>query len=208
MSAVYYSSRPGSGTSRIISLGCIYVLLGVLALGFASATTFAAVIALGCVLLAVGVAEIVYGIRGRHHGQLWPHLGFGCLALICGGLVLINPIENTLGFTLITGFLLIATGLAKAIGSVAERSSGWIWYAFNGLVSIFIGGFILATFPMSAIWTIGAFVGVDLVFAGSMLIGLGANAKRAKRELVGEAYSTLNPDPQNAPRTEREQPLH
>lgn len=208
MNAIYYADNPRRGSSRIIFLGSIYVLLGILAIAFASATTLAAVVTLGFVLLCAGVAEVVYGIQGRHRGQLWPHLAFGCLALICGALVLMNPIENTLGFTLIAGFLLIASGLAKAIGAFAERSSGWGWYAANGIISIILGGMILRAFPVSAFWTIGIFVGVDLLVAGATLIGLGVSAKRAKRELVGQMYSTLNPEPENRENRTEDRPLH
>lgn len=208
MNAIYYGDTPGQGSTRIIVLGSVYVLLGILALAFASATTLTAVITLGVVLVGIGLAEIVYGVQGRRRGQLWPHLAFGCLALICGGLVLLNPVENTLGFTLIAAFLLIASGLAKFIGAVAERALGWGWYSANGVISIFLGGMILRTFPVSAFWTIGVFVGMDLVAAGATLIGLGVSAKRARRELVGQVYSTLNPEPGAGESGRSERPLH
>jgi len=208
MNALYFGKDLQSGSSRIILLGSIYVLLGLLALVFSSATTLAAVVTLGVILICAGIAEIVYGVQGRLRGQLWPHLAFGCLALICGGLVLANPVENTLGFTLIAGFLLIASGLAKTIGAFAERSSGWGWFATNGIISIILGGMILRAFPESAFWTIGVFVGIDLVVAGATLIGLGVTAKRAKRELVGQMYSTLNPEPGNRDIRHEDRPLH
>lgn len=207
MNAVYYSDGPQSGSSRIIFLGSIYVVLGILAVAFASVTTLAAILTLGVVLICAGIAEIVYGVQGRRRGQLWPHLAFGCLAFMGGLLVLMNPVDNTLGFTIIAGFLLIANGLAKTIGALAERSAGWGWYAANGIISIFLGGMVLRAFPVSAFWTIGVFVGVDLLVAGATLIGLGVSAKRAKRELVGQMYSTLNPEPNREPGRE-EHPLH
>ncbi|MGZ3744438.1 MAG: HdeD family acid-resistance protein, partial [Pseudobdellovibrionaceae bacterium] len=195
--------------SRVIFLGAVYLLLGIVALAFASATTLTAIITLGFVLMAAGIAEIIYGIQGRKRGQLWPHVAFGSLGLICGFLILINPIENTLGFTLVAGFLLIANGLAKTVGSLAERESGWNWYLANGIISIILGGLILRSFPISAFWTIGVFVGVDLLVVGASLMGLGYSAKKAKRELVGQAYSTLNPEPGSRSDVSREEhPFH
>lgn len=208
MSAIYYGDTPGKSSSRILILGCIYLLLGILALSFATATTLAAVLTLGVILVCVGIAEIVYAINGRKRGQLWPHMAFGCLALICGVLITLNPIENAFGFTLIAGFLLVASGLAKLIGSVVERSAGWGWYATNGVVSIALGILILMAYPVSALWTIGVFVGVDLIFAGVSLMGLGAWAKRNKKELVGEVYSTLHPFPSEGPRPESRSEEH
>jgi uncharacterized membrane protein HdeD (DUF308 family) len=209
MKSIYYSDSPGKSSTRIIFLGCLYLVFGVAALAFTPAATFFSVMTLGVILACIGIAEIVYGVVGRKRGQLWPHLAFGCLALICGGLVMINPIGNTLGLTLTVGFLLIASGLAKIVGSLAERSTGWGWYAANGIFSIVLGGLVLATFPYSAFWTIGTFVGIDLLLAGSMLIGLGMHAKRTKNELVGEVYSTLNPEPLDQRRPPEEHaPLH
>lgn len=204
MSAIYYSDFQGRSSSRIIMLGSIYMMLGLLALFFTTASTFLAIMTLGALLICVGSAEIIFGIQGRKRGQLWPHLAYGCLGLICGGLIMLNPIENTLGLTLIVGFLLVAGGLAKVIGAIVERSHGWGWYATSGTISIFLGGFILATFPASTFWTIGAFVAADLIATGSMLVGLGITTKRAKKELVGEMYSTLNPEPKTKERTTEE----
>jgi uncharacterized membrane protein HdeD (DUF308 family) len=209
MTANYFDDKPGTGASRVIFLGSVYLLLGILALAFATATTISAVVTLGIILISAGLAEIVYSLQGRKRGQLWPHLAFGCLALICGVLVLMNPVENALGFTLIAGFLLIASGLSKVIGSVAERSSGWPWFAANGVISIIIGGYVLSDYPVSALWTIGFFVGLDLVVAGVVLIGLGLSARKAKQELVGQVYTTLNPEPGSREETGREErPLH
>lgn len=208
MNAIYYNESSGRGASRVIILGSVYILLGGVALYFASATTLTTVIALAVALLIAGGAEIFYGIQGRRHGQLWPHLTFGCLALICGGLILFNPLENTLGLTLIAGFLLIASGLVKLIGSVIERSRAWGWYATNGIVSVLLGALILREFPASAIWTIGVFVAIDLIVAGATLIGLGVSAKRTRREHVGEIYSTLNPEPGSREAGRHEHPLH
>lgn len=204
----YYNESLNRGSNRLIILGCVYLLLGIIALGFASAVTFAAILTLGVLLATVGICEVAYGLMGRHSGQLWPHLAFGCLAMICGALIVINPLANALGFTLIAGFFLTATGLAKTVGSVVERSAGWGWYLANGVVSIGLGLLVLSNFPESAFWMIGTFVGADLIFTGIMQVGLGTTAKRVRRYLVDETYSTLNPEPRATDREREEHPFH
>lgn len=59
----------------------------------------------------------------------------------------------------------------------------WGWFAFNGVVSLGLGLFVLATFPISALWTIGVIVGVDLVVAGLAMVGLGVSFKQVKKEI-------------------------
>lgn len=171
-------------TSNVsIFLGSAYLILGVVALIFAGAATVASVLVLALVFLVAGIAEIIYAIQGRKEGSLWPHLGLGALALVCSGLIFRNPIENTMGLTLIISFLLIAAGLTRVIGSSVERPVGWGWLATSGVISIILGGLILYTFPASAIWTIGTFVGVDLLATGATLIGLGTSIKRYQKNL-------------------------
>lgn len=197
--AAYYNDFLKRGSSKIIFVGAMYMFFGVLAAVMASAVTVAAVVSLGVVLIAVGATEIIYGYQGRHDGQLWPHLGFGVLALSCGGLMFFNPLTNIMGFTLIASFLLIATGLSKLVGSVAERNSGWQWYAVNGVVSMVLGTLVLFEFPLSAWWFVGTLIGADLFLTGCAHIGLGYAIKTARRNIVDQSFSTLHPEPRYRP---------
>ncbi|MBO9667741.1 MAG: DUF308 domain-containing protein, partial [Bdellovibrio sp.] len=122
---------------------------------------------------------------------MWPHVGLGALALVCSILIFRNPLANTLGLTLVVGFLLLASGIAKLIGSFVERSTGWGYYAVNGALAILLGGYILYTFPVSAFWTIGTFVAVDLLFSGFSMIGLGYAIRKARKELTKDMQSLL-----------------
>jgi uncharacterized membrane protein HdeD (DUF308 family) len=205
----YYRESLLKGSNRVILLGCAYIVLGIAALAFASAVTFTAILTLGIVLAIAGVAEISYALAGRLRGQLWPHLMFGCLALICGALIVLNPLANALGFTLVAGFWLSASGLAKIVGSAVERSTGWGWYLANGIISVCLGGLVLNNLPDSAFWMIGTFLGADLLITGLAQIGLGVSAKRVRQYMVGETYSTLNPEPRQVDRDAPEQnPFH
>lgn len=183
-------------SSQLIVLGSIYFILGLFALMFATATTYVSIMTLATVLFIVGVAQIVYGVQGRKTGQLWPHVGLGCLALVCSFLIMRNPIANTLALTFAVGFFLIAGGLAKVIGAIAERTIGWGYYLFNGLVSLCLGGVILYSFPFSAAWTIGTFVAVDLLFGGASLVGLGVAIKQTKKDLETHLQSMLPESPE------------
>ncbi|HEY8271994.1 MAG TPA: hypothetical protein VIG33_13975 [Pseudobdellovibrionaceae bacterium] len=90
----------------------------------------------------------------------------------------------------------------------SEVNSGPM-YATNGVLSVILGGLILRSFPISAFWTIGVFVGIDLLVSGASLIGLGVTAKKARKELVGQVYSTLHPEPGSRTELDREEhPLH
>ncbi|WP_413575919.1 HdeD family acid-resistance protein [Bdellovibrio sp. HCB290] len=178
-------------STRLILTGAIYAVLGVVALLFASATTLAAVLTLSAVLAIGGIAQIIYGIQGRKTGQLWPHVGLGCLAFVCAVLIARDPFVNTMIFTLMIGFYLLASGLSKVIGATIERSTGWGYYLANGLVSLLLAAIVLYNYPLSSFWTIGTFVGVDLLFGGLSLVGLGYALRKSRQEVVQNMNSLL-----------------
>jgi uncharacterized membrane protein HdeD (DUF308 family) len=43
---------------------------------------------------------------------------------------------------------------------------------------LLLGLIILAHWPVSSLWTLGIFLGVDLVFAGASWIGIGIGLRR------------------------------
>jgi uncharacterized membrane protein HdeD (DUF308 family) len=51
--------------------------------------------------------------------------------------------------------------------------------AISGVLSLLLGAVILAQWPVSSLWVIGAFLGVDLFFAGMSWIGVGFSQKNA-----------------------------
>jgi uncharacterized membrane protein HdeD (DUF308 family) len=47
-----------------------------------------------------------------------------------------------------------------------ERFHGWGWVLANGIVTLILGVLIWREWPESALWVIGMFVGIDMLFAG------------------------------------------
>ncbi|MNL53086.1 acid-resistance membrane protein [compost metagenome] len=107
---------------------------------------------------------------------------------------------NPLAVSMLLGFFLLSGGLAKVIGAVTERTTGWGWFAFNGAISLILGGLLLSTFPYSSKWTLGAFIGVDLIFAGASLIGLGITIRNARKDVIADLRSMLPETPGEADR--------
>ncbi len=60
-----------------------------------------------------------------------------------------------------------------------KQGSPWVWVVISGLITLVLGLIILAHWPFSAVYTLGIFLGVDLVFAGASWIGLGLGLKNA-----------------------------
>jgi uncharacterized membrane protein HdeD (DUF308 family) len=54
-----------------------------------------------------------------------------------------------------------------------KRESPWVWVLLSSLVTLLLGLLILAHWPISSVYVLGIFLGVDLVMAGAAWIGLG-----------------------------------
>jgi uncharacterized membrane protein HdeD (DUF308 family) len=58
---------------------------------------------------------------------------------------------------------------------VADQHVGmpWIWVVLSGAITLLLGLIILAHWPVSSLYILGLFLGIDLVFAGAGWIAVG-----------------------------------
>lgn len=160
------------------SLGLVLIVLGVLAISAAYYTTVFSVIIFGAVLVAAGIVQIVQAFMARKWTGLAVSILLGILYLVTGVIILIRPEMAAVALTLwIAAFCLVA-GLFRMITSVLHRFEGWGWIFFNGLITFLLGIFILADWPISGLWVIGLFVGIDLLLAGWTWLLLSLAAKK------------------------------
>jgi uncharacterized membrane protein HdeD (DUF308 family) len=60
----------------------------------------------------------------------------------------------------------IVGGTFEVIAPFVMRLPDTGWHALNGGISILLGILVLAQWPISGLWAIGLFVGIDLLFHG------------------------------------------
>jgi uncharacterized membrane protein HdeD (DUF308 family) len=65
------------------------------------------------------------------------------------------------------------------LGFSMRTGSPWVWIVISGLITLLLGVIILVHWPVSSLWTLGIFLGVDLVFAGASWIGLALGLRNA-----------------------------
>jgi uncharacterized membrane protein HdeD (DUF308 family) len=70
--------------------------------------------------------------------------------------------------------------------AVLHRFSGWPWVVLNGVITLVLGVMIWRQWPESALWVIGLFLGIDLVFSGWtwVLLALAVRSIPAAGEVV------------------------
>jgi uncharacterized membrane protein HdeD (DUF308 family) len=171
------------------------IALGTFAIGWACTATItvAATWLFGILLLASGIGEIINSFwAGRWRGMLL-HLLVGALYTVAGIIIIDQPVEAAISLTLIIAIFLIVGGVFRMVFAISERFQGWGWVLLNGAVSLMLGMLIYRQWPLSGLWVIGLFVGIDLIFNGLGWVMLATGLKRA-----GTAEETPTSSPQVA----------
>jgi uncharacterized membrane protein HdeD (DUF308 family) len=162
----------------IVALGIIYVLAGLIALGSVVTATVASVLVVGIMMLIAGAAEVINAFQVRSGGKFLLWILLGVLYIVAGFVTFENPLLAAALLTLILGGTLVASGIMRMILAFSmKEGTPWIWVVFSGVVEFFIGLMILAHWPVSSLYILGLFLGIDLVFAGVSWISVGLGLK-------------------------------
>jgi uncharacterized membrane protein HdeD (DUF308 family) len=94
---------------------------------------------------------------------------------------LTNPLLAASALTLLLGVALVATGVMRIyLASQMKEGAPWGWVAGSGALTTLVGLIILSQWPVSGLYTLGIFLGVDLLFAGIGWFGIGMGLKSNK----------------------------
>ncbi len=164
----------------IVALGIVYLVAGMVALGSVMAATAASVLVVGVMMFVAGVFEVVNAFQVKTWGRFIFWLLLGVLYMVAGFLAWDNPFLTAIWLTLFLGAALVASGLMRIfLAFNMKHGSPWVWVVVSGLITLALGAIILAHWPFSAVYTLGIFLGVDLVFAGVSWISLGMGLRSA-----------------------------
>jgi uncharacterized membrane protein HdeD (DUF308 family) len=165
----------------LIGMGIALMILGAIAIGSSLIATLATVLVFGILLLIGALFQVVTALWGRSWRGFFLHLLAGVLYLIAGVFMIDNPLEAAMGLTLLVAACLLGGGILRIALSVIERFDGWGWALLNGTVSVVLGTAIWRQWPLSGLWVIGLFVGIDMLFSGLSWLLLGLAVRSTPR---------------------------
>lgn len=160
-----------------MGLGIVLMILGVIAIGSAVGATLVSVLLLGWLLIIGGILEAVYAFWQERWGAFFIDLTVGILYAVVGFMMVANPGLAALTLTLLVAMFLILAGLFRSAAAIAVRPPHWGWLLAHGVVSLLLGILIWQQWPVSGLWVIGLFVGIELLLNGVTLVMLGAAAR-------------------------------
>ena len=163
-------------------LGIALVVLGTFCIIDPFVPTIASVIFLGFVLIAAGITQIVSSFwAGKWSGMLI-HMLIGVLYAVVGYMVVDAPVINMVVITKFIAIFLIVSGAFRIISALVVRFQDWGWALLNGGVTLLLGVIINRQLPEAALWVIGLFIGIEMLFNGwswvMLALGLRAVAKK------------------------------
>ena len=170
----------GENWHWLLGLGISLALLGVISLTMATLTTLISVIALGVFLMDNGAMLAYQAIKiwRPQKGKFFAQLIISILYILGGLFFIINPIKSAVSITLVLAILYIILGLYRSTVSIKEKVPGWKWLTFSGVVTSFLGLFILAQWPGISLVAIGALIGIDILLIGWSFIMSALSGKK------------------------------
>jgi uncharacterized membrane protein HdeD (DUF308 family) len=158
----------------IVALGVIYVIAGFVALGSVVLATVATVFVVGIMMLIAGAAEVINAFQIKTWGKFLLWLLLGVVYIVAGFVTFENPLLAAALLTLLLGVSLVASGIMRIVLAFSMKEGApWIWVALSGAITLLLGIVILAHWPVSGLYILGLFLGIDLVLAGASWIAVG-----------------------------------
>ena len=180
--------RAGSDTAPlrakwgwIVALGVVYLIAGFIALGSVAMATVASVLIVGVMMIIAGVAEVISAFQIKSWGKFLLWVLLGLLYVVAGFVTFQNPLLAAVLLTLVLGASLVASGIMRIILAFSmKREAPWIWVALSGVITVLLGVLILARWPVSSLYILGLFLGIDLIMAGASWVGIGFGLRRGR----------------------------
>jgi uncharacterized membrane protein HdeD (DUF308 family) len=166
----------------LIILSIALILMGILAIFSPAIASAFFTSTMGWIALISGILMVIQSFRSKPVKGFWLNLIVGTAYGIAGLYILTNVGKAMLVLTFAFGILFIVEGIFTIIMGFTNRSGrsmSWL-VVLNGIITLILGILVLKSWPFSALWLIGLYVGISLLLSGISLL---AAALAVKKEL-------------------------
>jgi len=176
-------NSPTSGSTAIIvdpkrmtTFGIIAIVLGILAMAMPVVAGLSIALMLGFLVLVAGTIRLVWAFQAGSVGEGILKFLLAGLTLVCGVLLVANPIFASGFLTILLSLYFIVDGVSEVAVGIGSRRG---WFTFAGIVSILLGVLLWMQFPLSGAWALGILLGIKLLFIGLIMLMGGSAARSA-----------------------------
>jgi|SRR5208337_512168 len=168
--------------------GVTLIILGILAIAAPQVATIAVDVFIGWLFLVAGLVGFFAVFSARDIASFLWSLVPAALSIAVGGLLLWKPAEGAVSLTVLLIALFIVEGVFQIVASIAYRDvigSSWGWILVSGICDLALAAIIIFGWPITAAWTLGLLVGINLITSG-VAIMMAAFAGRDVAGKLGE----------------------
>jgi uncharacterized membrane protein HdeD (DUF308 family) len=147
--------------------GVAMAVVGLLALLFPIAATFAVVVMVGWLLILSGAVTIWDAFTVEGTGSFFGELLIGLLKLAFGVYLLRHPDVSMVALTLLLAAVFMIDGAIQvALAFELRPMDGWVWMLLAGLVAIGVGLLIASELPSISLVALGVYLGISFLSTG------------------------------------------
>jgi len=162
----------------LLAFGVALIVLGLVAVVRAATATIVSMVFFGWLLVFASVIQFVEAFMVGHWAGFFLHLLIAILFGVIGLLMVVRPVISAEALTFLMSVFFLLGGLYQLVAAMWSHLPGWGWQALNGIVAAVMGVLILAQWPVSGLWVIGLFIGIDLIFYGWAWVALALDLKK------------------------------
>ena len=173
----------------LMAFGILCVIAGLItvtsSLTFPIATNLALTNLVGWILFFTGIFETAHAFKARKRGGFAWNLTGAILTIVAGFLLLANTFVGMFALTMFLAAVFLIRGADRLITAFQLRPvRGWGWMMFSGVLSIALAILIWAQYPVSALWILGLYAGIEIVFAGWAMVVFSLFLRQAHHILI------------------------
>ncbi|MGO9769300.1 MAG: HdeD family acid-resistance protein [Roseiarcus sp.] len=155
-----------------LAFGIGLLVLGVAAVVRSFTATVASMLFFGWLLVGAAGIEIAQAVMVGHWAGFFQHLLAAILFGVAGLLLVTKPLRSAEVLTLFMAAFFLVGGLFQIVVTMALALPGWGWQVADGVITVALGLLVIAEWPISGLWAIGLFLGIDLIFFGFAWIAI------------------------------------
>jgi uncharacterized membrane protein HdeD (DUF308 family) len=175
------------------ALGVALMALGIVATLTAGLSTIVAVDFFGWILVIAGAGVTIHAFWAKRWTGFFLQLLSGLLYLAAGWMLATHPELSAIALTLVIAISFVVQGAFRIGAALSTRIDGWGSLLASGIITLLLGLMIWNEWPLSGVWVIGVFVGIDMFFYGGWLVSLALSVRSlAKAQGARRPFSANN----------------
>ena len=161
-----------------LAFGIVLMLLGIAAVVRSMTATVVSMRFFGWLMVFASIVDLVTAFMVGKWAGFFLHLLLAILFGITGAIFIKTPMISAEVATLVMSMFFLVAGLYQLVVALWIHLPGYGWHVLNGAITFLLGGLLLAQWPLSGLYAIGLFVGIDLIFYGWVWAALALDLRK------------------------------